>query len=112
NLDEPWPRIGCLPPAVRSGAGHLRKTSWPHLSVRDQRFGLRAVDLRPFAARRPRDEPLAPMRLVDRLHLPVDPAVSERGFERLIMRDAGLTGALFREQYPDSCRAGVVVVQP
>src|SRR5690349_9790746 len=52
--------VGALPPAVALGALHLGHAWRLELASREERLGLRAIDLRPWALRGPWREPLQP----------------------------------------------------
>lgn len=66
-----------LPSNVRPRPLHLRRSIWLHAARRDQCLRLRAVRLRPDAARSPWRETLEPNLRVQNLLRPVDPSVAK-----------------------------------
>src|SRR6058998_791405 len=84
-----------------------------HPPLGEQALGLVGVSLRPGAPPAARRESLLVGRLVAAAGLAVDPAVTERLLERLVVAEARrLRRALLREHQPDAVRLGVMPAQP
>src|SRR5204863_1974753 len=78
----------------------------------DQLGRLRAVDLRPAAARPPWREALEEPGLVERLALAVDPAEGECDLQRLGVRHGGDPAGLLGDLQPQPVGFAVVLFQP
>src|SRR5581483_9443142 len=101
-----------VPATVRLRPLDLGEPARPHLPLADQALGDLDVALRPLAARATRHEALEVVRLVEPLHLRVDPPVAERDLESLVVGDGRDAGALLRELEPDAVLVVLVLREP
>src|SRR5439155_5610409 len=84
-----------------------------HASLSEKALGLVGVPFRPGAPPAARRESLPVGSLVAAAGLAVDPAVTERFVEGLVVGETrGLHRALLREHQPDAVRLGVMLAQP
>src|SRR5947209_20461659 len=98
-----------VPLTVRLRAVHSLEAGWLHAAALDETLHFLAVDLRPDAPLAARRELLEPGRVVERLLLPVDPAVAERDLERLGVRHRFDGPRRLGDPQPPAARLGLLL---
>jgi SRSO17 transposase len=109
---SPLARVRSLPATISLGPFDFAQPGWLHHAFLDQFDGFVAVDLRPFARRFPRGEPLQPEVLVVGSLLSVDPAVADRYFERLGIGHGADGRILLGDLEPDPLGRRVLPPEP
>ena len=112
NAGGPVRVVRGVPLTVRLCAVHGRESGLLHAAALDETLRFLAVDLRPDAPRAARRELLEPGRVVERLLLPVDPAIAERDIERLGVRHRFDVRRSLGDPQPQAGGVGVLPGEP